>query len=399
MCHKHERSTVCSTPRPFLYNSGYAWVCEGCSRSLSPDLSMPLPIPVAFAHLLGNYEFHTSNYVMLVYDHMLTFGEEVDKIWSRQFTLPTLLFYLNRYVTHLQYIVIQVAFHETTWSDSMCVNFRYRIMRFIQSWNPSRCRRYVKFAGASTTSLVAVAELVMILRVYALYLGNKYILAFLLSVLTGQVIVSGWAVHNGMRVPQPAGFPGCVLTGKNSFFAALWGAPLVTDACIFALTLWRTARYMRKHGRMTVMELMLRDGTLYFFTIFGVNLMNTLIYFLALGDLKAVGASFSQILTSILISRLQLNLRYVGANSRVIGSKVPPTEPFYAKTNTGLPSTIMLFDSVNSVSNSGTDMISDGVTFFTVGNLGGELGHSDDNMGSQNSLPRGEEICLTQLGR
>ena len=59
---------------------------------------------------------------------MLTFGEEVsiilpldldqvtdndflkvDKIWSRPFTLPTLLFYLNRYVTHLQYIVIQVG--------------------------------------------------------------------------------------------------------------------------------------------------------------------------------------------------------------------------------------------------------------------------------------------------
>ncbi|KJA19923.1 hypothetical protein HYPSUDRAFT_43818 [Hypholoma sublateritium FD-334 SS-4] len=97
---------------------------------------LQLPIPVAFAHLLGNYEFHTSNYVMLLYDHMITFGEEVDKIWSRPFTLPTLLFYLNRYVTHLQYIVIQVAFHETTWSDSVC-------------------RRYVKFAGAATTSLVA----------------------------------------------------------------------------------------------------------------------------------------------------------------------------------------------------------------------------------------------------
>ncbi|KAH9485399.1 hypothetical protein JR316_0002307 [Psilocybe cubensis] len=130
----------------------------------------------------------------------------------------------------------------------------------------------------------------MILRVYALYLGNKKILTFLLTLLCGQVIVSAWAVHNGMRVPQPPGFPGCVLTGKNSFFAALWGAPLVTDSCIFILTTWRTIRYMRKHGRMTALEILLRDGTLYFFTIFGVNLMNTLIYFLAFKDLKAVGA-------------------------------------------------------------------------------------------------------------
>ncbi|KAF8973278.1 hypothetical protein BDZ97DRAFT_673996 [Flammula alnicola] len=312
---------------------------------------MPLPVPVAFAHLLGNYEFHTSNYVMLVYDHMLTFGEEVEKMWSRPFTLPTLLFYLNRYVTHMQYIVIQVAFHETTW-----------------------CRRYVKFAGASTASLVAVAELIMILRVYALYMGNKYILAFLLALLSGQVIVSGWAVHNGMQVPQPPGFPGCVLTGKNSFFAALWGAPLVTDTCIFILTLWRTVRYMRKHGRMTVMQIMLRDGTLYFMAIFGVNLMNTLIYFLALGDLKAVGASFSQILTSIMISRLQLNIRYSMPSS---GANLPKTKPFLADSNPDAPQTsaTIVFESANT----NTNNRSTGGTFFTFGNLGEELTESYDS--------------------
>ncbi|KAF9474224.1 hypothetical protein BDN70DRAFT_333181 [Pholiota conissans] len=263
----------------------------------------------------------------------------------------------------------------------------HKIWPFTQTWPSSRCRRYVKFAGAATTSLVAVAELIMILRVYALYLGNKYILAFLLAVLSGQVIVSGWAVHNGMRVPQPAGFPGCVLTGKNSFFAALWGAPLVTDTCIFVLTLWRAARYMRKHGRMTLMDVMLRDGTLYFFTIFGVNLMNTLIYFLALGDLKAVGASFSQIMTSIMISRLQLNLRNAASESCVVVSKLPPTEPFFAKKNTRLQGT------------PSGDTHSTAATFFTVGNLGSDLSQTgeDTDYTSQDISFKGEEIRLTRF--
>ena len=63
----------------------------------------------------------------------------------------------------------------------------------------------------------------------------------------------------------------------------------------------------------SVMQIILRDGTLYFLTIFGVNLMNTLIYFvsafllritemhlamcimyqLAIKDLKAVGARYN----------------------------------------------------------------------------------------------------------
>ncbi|KJA19924.1 hypothetical protein HYPSUDRAFT_68921 [Hypholoma sublateritium FD-334 SS-4] len=206
----------------------------------------------------------------------------------------------------------------------------------------------------------------MILRVYALYLGNKYILAFLLTVLSGQVIVSAWAVHNGMRVQQPPGFPGCVLTGKNSFFAALWGAPLVTDTCIFILTVWKAVWYMRKHGRMTVMQIMLRDGTLYFLTIFSVNLMNTLIYFLAIKDLKAVGASFSQIMTAILVSRLQLNLRPSTTSSN--GTQSTRAGGCVAKTNR--TSSSVLFTSVDFTDDTRTTALS----FFTVGNLGEALG-------------------------
>jgi hypothetical protein len=66
---------------------------------------------------------------------------------------------------------------------------------------------------------------------------------------------------------------------------------------------------------------------MYFLIIFMVNLMNTLLYFvsflfvsvtdivnetvgkLAVNDLKAIGASFSQLITATMISRLVLNLR------------------------------------------------------------------------------------------
>lgn len=80
--------------------------------------------------------------------------------------------------------------------------------------------------------------------------------------------------------------------------AALWGAPLVTDSCIFTLTLWRTWTYMRRHGRIPAMQILLRDGTVYFFVIFCANLMNTLIYFVS----KILGLLFVQILTSRFIS-------------------------------------------------------------------------------------------------
>lgn len=146
-------------------------------------------IATAYLRLISNYRFQTANYVMYIYDHLMTFSDEVDKIWSQKLTFATLLFYINRYITHCQFIILQVEFQETTWTDSMC-------------------DRYVRFAGAATLSLVAVAELTMIFRIYALYLGNKFILLFLLLVLSGQICFMAWAVHFGERVPLPPGFPG-----------------------------------------------------------------------------------------------------------------------------------------------------------------------------------------------
>ncbi|EAU82334.2 hypothetical protein CC1G_06644 [Coprinopsis cinerea okayama7 len=57
------------------------------------------------------------------------------------------------------------------------------------------------------------------------------------------------------------------------------------------------------------LHVFVRDGTIYFLVIFLANLMNTIIYFTAPEDLKAIGASFSQLITAAMVSRLVLNLR------------------------------------------------------------------------------------------
>jgi hypothetical protein len=270
--------------------------------------------------------------VVFIYDHLLTLPEEVDKIWSQPLSFATLLFYINRYITHCQFIILQVEFYETNWPISVC-------------------DRYVKFAGATTLCLVAVAELIMILRVYALYLGNKYVLGFLLSVLVGQIIVMAWAVHFGIRVPLPEGFPGCVLTGSSTWMTGLWAAPVCTDTCIFILTIWRALKYKKNHGVSGTLRIIIRDGTVYFLVIFAANLMNCLIYLLAVEDLKAAGASFSQIMTSILITRLQLNLRRDGSGGFTISGsgRIPLAAPHFKSSQP------------------------ENTTFFTIGNLGADL--------------------------
>ncbi|KAF5389009.1 hypothetical protein D9757_005109 [Collybiopsis confluens] len=171
-------------------------------------------------------------------------------------------------------------------------------------------------------------------------------------------------------VPLPDDFPGCVLTGSNQWFAALWAAPLVTDSCVFLLTLWRTIRYRTMHMHMPTTQVIFRDGIIYFTVIFGANLMNTLIYFvgiygagyasltyLAVEDVKAVGAS--QILTAIMVARLQLNLRRAATQTDsaweyAVGVLNDQSVPFHAR-------------------NRNDDSLGTSSSFFAIGNLGEDL--------------------------
>jgi len=124
-----------------------------------------------------------------------------------------------------------------------------------------------------------------------------------------QVTLSSIGMTTGFAVPLPPGFVGCIFTGSNPLFPAVWVTPLVSDCCIFCLTLWRTRTFIKKSRRTPTIHIFLRDGLMYFLVIFMANFFNTLIFFLGPPDLKAIGASFSQLITATMISRLVLNLR------------------------------------------------------------------------------------------
>jgi len=258
-------------------------------------------------HLTAGKYFQVAAFVLLVYDHMLTFSEEVERIWKQKITGPSILFMLNRYVTPLQFIIIIHAFNDPIWT-------------------PSACSRFVAFEGASTVALIAICELIMILRIYALYAKSTLILGSLMILWTLQLSISSIGMTVGFPVPLPPGFVGCIFTGRNKLFPTIWVTPLVTDSAIFLLTLWRTRDYVKRSREISAINIFLRDGLLYFLVIFMANLFNLLMFFLAADDLKAIGASFSQLITATMISRLVLNLRS--------SSAIPPRDVDASRTST-----------------------------------------------------------------
>ncbi|CAE6350188.1 unnamed protein product [Rhizoctonia solani] len=259
----------------------------------SPGLEPSPEFATTVYHLAAVKSFMLASFALMIYDHMITLAEEVDRIWQREWTGATWLFVLNRYLTELQFIVNVVSFHHPHWTGKV-----------------SPCDDFMPFPAVSTLISIAIAEIIMVLRTYALYQRNKYILRLLAFFWAGQVIVMVTTLRHPTRVELPEGLVGCIQGASGNYSVAFWLAPLATDSVIFGLTVFKALEYIHKMKyRVPLIHVILRDGILYFTVILTANLLNCLLCFLAPSSIKVIGASFSQIITVVMISRLQLNLR------------------------------------------------------------------------------------------
>ncbi|KAJ3509553.1 hypothetical protein NLJ89_g5162 [Agrocybe chaxingu] len=288
---------------------------------------MPSPqalVTIANHLRIGKY-VQVAGFVVLIYDHILTFPEEVERTWKRKLTPAAFLFYLNRYITPLQYIVVITAFHHPRWIGKVCEDFvKFEgVMGGLMNnlCGDALCLACTQPFKVKLTTRRFISA-VMILRVYALYGRQNLVLYPLSAIWVAHIIITAKANSTGFALPLPpsASFVGCLLTSNSNWYSIVWITPLVLDAAVFLLTVWRIRKYITLTGRKTpMMHIFLRDGILYFFVIFLINLGNALLYFLAPESLKPIGAPLSSMMSATMISRLILNLR---AAPTVIGTGI-----------------------------------------------------------------------------
>ncbi|EMD37587.1 hypothetical protein CERSUDRAFT_154305 [Gelatoporia subvermispora B] len=247
-------------------------------------------------HLLAAKLYSLASCVMLFYDIALTFGDEVEKIWKQRFTGATVLWFMNRYLSPLGYIVIIVSFNDP-------------------NWGKSACNHYVLYPEALKIVTASAVGTIFILRLYSIYSRSNKILVCFTLLLLAELGTKIWAFTDGTALQLPPELVGCILTGKSApgkRIVYTWVAELVFDSIVFFATLYRTlSLYRSTHisEAQSLIGLIMRDGIMYFAVIFMSNLITVLIFLLAPDDLKVINASFSTLITSLMVSRLMLNLR------------------------------------------------------------------------------------------
>ncbi|KAG6330697.1 hypothetical protein ID866_8392 [Astraeus odoratus] len=207
---------------------------------------------------------------ILYYDFVLTFGREVEFFWKLPRSWTFWLFITNRYVTILSRIlpVFGIFWPLKKGENGALVQF---------------CRTSGMYDQFVIIIVQMIGGAVMITRVYALYEKSRRVLVFLVTfshhnsgARHGQWAVLALPSSDALSVPTPSLHCGCnvpITFEQAQHMAIAWGGQLAFDAIIFVLTLSRTLR-IGKLGSRALLDVLIRDGTLYFGIITAANAGN-----------------------------------------------------------------------------------------------------------------------------
>ncbi|KAH9916984.1 uncharacterized protein BXZ73DRAFT_25635, partial [Epithele typhae] len=252
---------------------------------------------------------------LVLYEHAITFGAEVQQVWKRDISGATLLFLLTRYITLLNRVFSVVGLWQ------------------LHSYNV--CDSVLWLQAITTSVLIVVMSAIGAVRLYALW--NKHLLLLILVMVTGSFPAFMNIYFRSASTPFliEATLYTCHSLPNQDAAAvymrlslAIRIISILSDGLVVVLTWLKTYRvYLLTHKTRlpsNVSGLILRDGNWHSLILTPPCLLGTL-YFLAVCALNALAVvylmEFNENLlndmivsfSSILMTRFLLNLRSEGA--------------------------------------------------------------------------------------
>ncbi|KZS93846.1 hypothetical protein SISNIDRAFT_454291, partial [Sistotremastrum niveocremeum HHB9708] len=247
---------------------------------------------------------------ILIYDWLLTFDREVEYIWKENWNVGKVLYILNRYVP-----AIDLTIHLNAFLNP--------------NVGPAFCRPWFYIDVALAYFDVSIVVFLLVLRTIAIWERSRPIsllisltgLFTMLSLAVFVIIVSiRLQVLSYPYIPIPGLLTGCYWVENVRFTALVWTCPMVFEAVVFMLTFWKAVDHLRNNVlmHMPLFKALYRDGFLYFFMIFAIALANLILLHVASPALGQLLLMFYRAGTSVMASRIILNVRGVLLDSQSV---------------------------------------------------------------------------------
>ncbi|KAJ6535908.1 hypothetical protein DFH09DRAFT_97674 [Mycena vulgaris] len=263
------------------------------------------PLIVALHNVAVTRYVSAAGYVALLYDHVLTFDDEVEYVWSAPNTLAKILFLMLRYMVPL----------------SLSVQIITRSGIPVIPMSNTVCKGWIAFATYSGWLSIAISNFLVLLRIWTtLPRGHRLIawsLAFFVVTQLTSFGVTSWVIVEMIRVfvYSPIGL--CTFTAKPDV-VGLWVVGLAFEVVVFITVCWNTLdrpRALSPGTDVAVTRILFRDGVVYFVMLFIFRIANAAIAVVAPVSSIFVIVFFIWAATTITTTRLIINSRRVGGKA------------------------------------------------------------------------------------
>lgn len=243
---------------------------------------------------------------IFLYDYVLTLRMEIDLVWYSKWTLLKILYLVQRYAPFYDTVGL-VLYHQ-----------------FVIGLSPSYCLVNYKISGWSFISSIAISEVILALRLWAVWRKSLKIAVglslFFLACWVANFVVMGIFLNSMAFAKSPFPYPGCFIVAGSHILAVCWILLMVYDAGNLVMMVIPGFAAYRTGGSSQLVRVVYRDGVIYYVYIFLVSLVNVIVINRLPPDLVHLLSSFERILHCILTSRIVLHIREIGAVDHIHGT-------------------------------------------------------------------------------
>ncbi|GLB41354.1 hypothetical protein LshimejAT787_0905690 [Lyophyllum shimeji] len=238
---------------------------------------------------------------VLVFDIVLTFDQEVVRVWNARRSLGKYLFLVNRYVPPVLF----------------SFDLYYQL-------SPNPCKHAFFPPNILGILSLGTVEFILVLRTHALC-QNNFLLALLvflcIGAVTTMIATTGYMLENlivftpATTLPTMVGcLPECAAPLCRRLLTAFWIPFFVCETLIFSLTAWKLLGSIGELGfnnkyRSKLVVVVFRDGFIFYIVIMAISVANLLIWILAPISMAYLATSLMRSLQVTVCSRLLLNIR------------------------------------------------------------------------------------------
>ncbi|ESK85144.1 hypothetical protein Moror_3576 [Moniliophthora roreri MCA 2997] len=305
---------------------------------------------------------------ILIFDYLLTSQREIELVWAPSpWNIGRILFFLTRYTPFVG-------------------GFLTLYVDVIRDAGLSKCATLTQSAVYFTVADIIIAEIILTMRVYAIWHGNRKVTLLLLAVAASLASIAISRVAKVEVTQNPFGedlhtvYGVCppYFAGSNTL-SVCYMVLVSYETVILTLTLIKAAGHYHQPGSSSFINLFFTDGLSYNFFILACSVANIIVRYKTSSEFVNLLTSLQPVIHSVLTSRMMLHLKQSAVST---SSQLPSTRGSlrFARNPRRQQDSGETDDTLDTVDYTGVDVIDHSSSWFVrseIGTSGSEAGGSE----------------------